>query len=195
MTRGDHACGSDRVAEVARSLDADIIVNVQGDEPLIDSETIDRAVEALVEDRDAQVATTWEHITDPSDVLSPAVVKVVVDSQRNGLYFSRAPIPWPREPVGRYGSLAAALKHEPALLSSFKKHTGLYAYRRAFLLDFTSWPQSHLEHTEALEQLRALERGVKIKVVEAGASSIGVDTIEDFERAREIIERGLRVAV
>jgi 3-deoxy-manno-octulosonate cytidylyltransferase (CMP-KDO synthetase) len=162
---------------------------------LVEPETIDRAVEALAAEHDAQVATTWEHITDPGDVLSPAVVKVVVDGQRNGLYFSRAPIPWPREAVRRYGSLAAALDHEPALLSTFRKHTGLYAYRRTFLLKFNSWPQSALERIEALEQLRSLERGVKIKVVEAAASSIGVDTIEDFERVRAIIESGLRLAV
>src|SRR5262249_36192519 len=129
------------------------------------------------------------------DVLSPAVVKVVLDEECNGVYFSRAPIPWPRDAVARYGNLEAALEQDPALLSTFKKHTGLYVYRREFLLEFTSWPQSPLERVEALEQLRILERGFKLKVVEAAAPSIGVDTEADLERARALIESGTEVTV
>jgi len=195
MTRVDHPTGTDRIAEVARDLDAEIIINVQGDEPLIEPETIDRAVSALVIDREAEIATTCEPIDYPADVLSRAVVKVVVDGQGRALNFSRAPIPFPNQAVERHGSIEAALGAEPALLSTFRKHTGLYVYRREFLLKFASWPQSERERAESLEQVRALERGVKIAVVEAKSPSIGVDTLEDLERVRAIIERPTQVAV
>lgn len=188
MTRGDHQSGSDRVAEVARNLEAEIIVNVQGDEPLIDPETIDRAVGALVADDRAQIVTTCEPVDGIADVLSPAVVKVVVDDEGYATSFSRSPIPFPHQAVTRNGSIEAALEREPALLFSFLKHTGLYAYRREFLLEFSSWPRSASEKEQSLEQLRALERGVTIKVVEAATRSIGVDTIEDLERVRALVE-------
>ncbi len=195
LTRERHATGTDRIAEVARDLDAEIIVNVQGDEPLIEPETIDRAVNALVMDREAEIATTCEPIDDLADVLSRAVVKIVVGDEGRALEFSRAPIPFPNQAVLRHGSIEAALECEPALLSTFRKHTGLYVYRREFLLKFTSWPQSEAEASESLEQLRALERGVKIRVVEAKSPSIGVDTIEDLERVRLLIESKVKVAV
>jgi 3-deoxy-manno-octulosonate cytidylyltransferase (CMP-KDO synthetase) len=195
MTSRDHATGTDRIAEVAGNLDAEIVVNVQGDEPLIEPETIDRAVSALINNSEAEIATTSEPIYDLADVLSRAVVKVVVDAEGRALNFSRGPIPFPNQAVARHGSIEAALGNEPALLSTFRKHTGLYAYRREFLLKFTSWPQSERERAESLEQLRALERGVNIRVVEAKSSSIGVDTIEDLERVRRLIELNERVAV
>jgi 3-deoxy-manno-octulosonate cytidylyltransferase (CMP-KDO synthetase) len=195
MTHERHPTGTDRVAEVARNLDAEIIVNVQGDEPLIEPETIDRAVHALIIDREAAIATTCEPIDDLADVLSRAVVKVVVDDAGRALNFSRAPIPFPNQAVLRHGSIEAALECEPALLSTFRKHTGLYVYRREFLLKFIGWPQSEAEKSESLEQLRALERGVKIRVVEASAPSVGVDTIEDLERVRLLIESKVKVAV
>jgi 3-deoxy-manno-octulosonate cytidylyltransferase (CMP-KDO synthetase) len=195
MTREGHATGTDRIAEVAQDLDAEIIVNVQGDEPLIDSETIDRAVSALINDPEAEIATTCEPIVDIADVLSRSVVKVVMDDAGRALKFSRSPIPFPNQAVSRHGSIEAALEREPALLSTFRKHTGLYAYRREFLLKFTSWPQSEAERAESLEQLRALERGVKIRVVEAKSRSIGVDTIEDLERVRALVESSAKVAV
>ena len=195
MTRERHATGTDRIAEVARDLDVEIIVNVQGDEPLIEPETIDRAVTALINDREAEIATTCEAIDQPVDVLSRAVVKVVVDDAGRALEFSRSPIPFPNQAVSRHGSIEAALEREPALLSTFRKHTGLYVYRREFLLRLTSWPQSAAEAAESLEQLRALERGVKIRIVEASAPSIGVDTIEDLERVRAMIESNVKVAV
>ena len=188
MTRADHKTGTDRIAEVAHNLRADIIVNVQGDEPLIDPATIDRVVNALA-DADAQMATTFEAIDNADDVLSPSVVKVVFDKQEYATNFSRNPIPFPHQAVEQHGSLEAALRQEPALLSSFKKHTGLYAYRRDFLLEFTRWPQSENERKESLEQLRALDRGVKIKVVEAASPSIGVDTEDDLKRVRQLIGR------
>jgi 3-deoxy-manno-octulosonate cytidylyltransferase (CMP-KDO synthetase) len=188
MTRGDHASGTDRLAEVALTLsDADIVVNVQGDEPLISPETIDSAVAALVQDDNCPLATTWEPITSPIDVLSPDVVKVVIDEGGYALYFSRAPVPYPREATHKYGSIAAALENEPGLASQFRKHTGLYVYRRDFLLEFARWPPSPLERAESLEQLRAVEQGIKIKVVQAAAPSIGVDTLEDLERVRAVL--------
>jgi 3-deoxy-manno-octulosonate cytidylyltransferase (CMP-KDO synthetase) len=189
MTRADHKTGTDRIAEVAHNLHKEIIVNVQGDEPLIDPATIDRAVEALVNDAAAQIATTYESINEPADVVNPSVVKVAFDSEGYATMFSRRPIPLPNQAVEKYGSIEAALGYEPALLFHFKKHTGLYAYRRNFLLEFTRWPQSDREREESLEQMRALDRGVKIRVVEAATRSIGVDTEEDLERVRAIIEQ------
>jgi 3-deoxy-manno-octulosonate cytidylyltransferase (CMP-KDO synthetase) len=192
MTSADHQSGSDRLAEVAAALDtADVIVNVQGDEPLISPLTIERAVDALINDDEALVVTTSEAMTDAADVLSADVVKVLVDRAGRALYFSRAPIPFPRDAVREHGTLEAALARDPSLLTLFHKHTGLYAYRRAFLLDYAGWPRTGLETTEALEQLRALERGVTIRVVEADEPSIGVDTLEDLERVRAMIrEKG-----
>lgn len=188
MTREDHASGSDRLAEVAATLgNTDVIVNLQGDEPLISPQTIERAVAELFRDETAQVVTTSEEIESAADVLSADVVKVVTDASGRALYFSRSPIPFPRDAVRRYGTLAAALESEPALLQTFRKHTGLYVYRRAFLLEYTRWPQSTLERTESLEQLRALERGAVIKVIEADSPSIGVDTEQDLERVRKIL--------
>jgi 3-deoxy-manno-octulosonate cytidylyltransferase (CMP-KDO synthetase) len=189
MTRADHASGSDRLSEVAATLiDADVIVNLQGDEPLVSPLTIERAVDALLMDEAVEVVTTCEEITEAADVLSADVVKVVARKDGRALYFSRSPVPFPRDAVRRYGTLLAALEIEPQLLALFRKHTGLYVYRRAFLLEYTRWPQSHLERAESLEQLRALERGVIIKVVEAESVSIGVDTERDLERVRKILE-------
>ena len=189
MTRADHMSGSDRISEVAAALDDfEIIVNVQGDEPLISPRTIERAVDELLNDKEALIVTTSEEIAEIKDVLSFDVVKVVVDESGHALYFSRAPIPHLRDEVRRHGSLENALHSDPSLLLHFRKHTGLYAYRRKFLLEYTRWPPSQLERAEALEQLRALERGVKIKVLEADEASIGVDTPEDLERVREIFK-------
>ena len=206
MTSRDHASGTDRIAEVAAALtDFDIVVNVQGDEPLVSPLTIERAVNAIREEgtgeprnsskgngervsEETGIVTTWEPIESVADVLNPDVVKIVVDGNRRAVYFSRSPVPYPRDAVRRHGSLEAALHKEPNLLGSFRKHTGLYVYRRDLLLAFARWPQSELERSEALEQLRALEHGVKIKAIPATTSSIGVDTIEDLERVRSIFE-------
>ena len=189
MTRTDHASGSDRLAEVAAMLDdAEVIVNLQGDEPLISPQTIERAVDELTRDATVPIVTTAEKITDAADLLSSDVVKVVTDDAGRALYFSRSPIPFPREAVRRYGTLLAALEIEPSLLTTFRKHTGLYVYRRQFLLEYSQWPQSALERAESLEQLRALEHGATIKVVEADSPSIGVDTVQDLERVRKILE-------
>jgi 3-deoxy-manno-octulosonate cytidylyltransferase (CMP-KDO synthetase) len=188
MTSPDHASGSDRLAEAVAALDEkfDLIVNVQGDEPLISPRTIERAVSALAEDADAVVSTTCEPINETSDVLSPDVVKVVSDSRGYALYFSRSPVPYLRDEARRLGSLVAALEAEPALLARFRKHTGLYVYRREFLLAFARLPQGHLEKLESLEQLRIIESGAHVRVVEVEESSIGVDTAEDLDRVRAI---------
>jgi 3-deoxy-manno-octulosonate cytidylyltransferase (CMP-KDO synthetase) len=190
MTSASHASGSDRLVEAAAALDEsfEIIVNVQGDEPLISPSTIERAVAALAEDAAAAVATTCEPIREAADALSPDVVKVVTDARGYALYFSRAPIPFPREAVRRHGSIAAALDAEPALLANFRKHTGLYTYRREFLLAFARLPRGRLEREESLEQLRILEMGAGVRVVEVEETSIGVDTEADLERVREIVE-------
>ncbi|MET0624837.1 MAG: 3-deoxy-manno-octulosonate cytidylyltransferase [Pyrinomonadaceae bacterium] len=190
MTSPEHASGSDRLAEAAAGLDCDIVVNVQGDEPLISPETIEVAVGALLEDEGAAVSTTSEPIETAADVLSHDVVKVVVGGDGRALYFSRSPVPFPREAARRYGSLAAALEVEPRLLATFRKHTGLYVYRRAFLLEYARWPQTPLERAESLEQLRILERGHAVRVVEAAAPSIGVDTEDDLRRVRQMLEGG-----
>ncbi len=184
LTRSDHLSGTDRIAEVAQDLTAEIIVNVQGDEPLINPETIDRAVAALIEDSSIQMSTSSEPINDVDEVFKSSVVKVAVDASGCATNFSRNAIPFPNQAVQKYGSIEAALRQEPALLSSFRKHTGLYAYRREFLLQFAGWPTSERERQESLEQLRALERGVRIKVIEAASPSIGVDTMEDLELVR-----------
>jgi 3-deoxy-manno-octulosonate cytidylyltransferase (CMP-KDO synthetase) len=131
--------------------------------------------------------TTWEPMESATDVLNPDVVKIVLDDNERAIYFSRSPVPYPREAVRRHGSVEAAIYAEPALLTSFRKHTGLYVYRREVLLEFAQWPQSALELLESLEQLRALEHGVNIKAIEANAPSIGVDTLEDLERVRQLV--------
>jgi len=192
LTSEHHTSGTDRVAEVAAQMpDAEIIVNVQGDEPLISPATIERAVETMAAEiakpNGAGIVTTWEPIESSDDLLNPDLVKVVFDEDENAVYFSRSPVPYPRDAVNSYGSLAAAWENEPELNKLFRKHTGLYVYRRDVLLEFTNWPQSQLEKVEALEQLRALAHGVKIKVVAACAASTGVDTLADLERVRELV--------
>jgi 3-deoxy-manno-octulosonate cytidylyltransferase (CMP-KDO synthetase) len=192
MTSADHASGSDRLAEVAESLPSgSIVVNVQGDEPLIAPDTIDRAVEALIEDDMVDIATTCEPIDSIDELLNGNVVKVVTNERGHALYFSRSPMPYPRDASLRYdGDPNKAIREEPELMSIFRKHTGLYVYRREFLLEFTKMPQSRLEKIEMLEQLRALENGAVIKVVEAASKSIGVDTQEDLDEVRRIIAAG-----
>lgn len=196
-TSSDHASGSDRVAEIAAGLpDGSLIVNVQGDEPLIRPETIDAAVTALAEDPDADMATAAEPIEDLwCELLNGNIVKVVVAENGYALYFSRSPMPWPREASLRYGGdLDKAIENEPDLLSNYRKHTGLYVYRREFLLKFAAWPATALEKYEMLEQLRALEHGARIRVVDTAAGSIGVDTQEELEKVIAIIEGRGRAA-
>lgn len=188
LTRNDHASGTDRLAEVASEMDdVETIVNVQGDEPLISPLTIDAAVAALGRTPSAGIATTWESIETAEDVLNPNVVKVVVTQDGRAVYFSRSAVPYPRDAVTRHGSIEIALRQEPNLFSSFKKHTGLYVYRREVLLEFSKWPRSRLENLEQLEQLRAIENGITIVAVEAATNSVGVDTRADLRRVQGII--------
>ena len=164
MTSPAHRTGTDRTAEVARNLACDIVISVQGDEPLIDPSVITEIVAPLLSDPSVQMSTPCCAITDPRDYADPNVVKVVTALNGDALYFSRAPIPSGPRP--------------------FFKHIGLYAYRREFLLAFAAMPQTPLELAESLEQLRALEHGVRIRTVETHYDSLGVDTPEDLERAR-----------
>jgi 3-deoxy-manno-octulosonate cytidylyltransferase (CMP-KDO synthetase) len=186
LTSPDHSTGTDRLAEVATKLNADIIVNVQGDEPLIEPATIEAALAPLLADNSIVMSTTSEPIESAADLLNPNVVKVVTDPEGFALYFSRSPIPFPRAAVQAQGSIEAALKAEPDLFSRYAKHTGMYVYRREFLLRYAKLPPTPLEQSELLEQLRALEHGYKIKVVRVAHRSIGVDTPEDLERVRRL---------
>jgi 3-deoxy-manno-octulosonate cytidylyltransferase (CMP-KDO synthetase) len=189
MTSPNHQSGTDRIAEIARSLDFDIVVNVQGDEPLIDPSTIDAAVEPLLEDSTIQISTTSEPITSVEDVLNPAVVKVITDARGFAIYFSRSPIPFVRTAPGL--TLEDTLKSDALLLSYYRKHSGLYAYRSDFLQKFAATEQSELERLESLEQLRAIENGYAIKVVKVEHRSTGVDTEQDYERVKRLIEENL----
>ena len=190
MTSPDHRSGSDRIAEVAENLPAgSIIVNVQGDEPLIAPDTIDAAVYALKDDNAAEMSTTSEPIGDILELLNSNVVKVVVGNNGYAIYFSRSPVPFLRDAALRHGGdQDSAIIEEPDLIANFRKHTGLYVYRREYLLRFSKLPQTKLEQIEMLEQLRALEDGAKIRVVDAIGTSIGVDTQGDLERVRPILE-------
>ena len=181
MTREDHASGTDRIAEVAAELgwsDDAIVVNVQGDEPLIDPALIRQVAHELEEGSDAVMATACHPISSIEEFLNPNVVKVVCDARGHALYFSRAPMPWPRD------AFAASRSELPAGLPAMR-HVGLYAYRVAFLRRYGALSPSPLERFEALEQLRVLWHGFRIRVVEADhAPEAGVDTVEDLERIR-----------
>jgi 3-deoxy-manno-octulosonate cytidylyltransferase (CMP-KDO synthetase) len=188
MTSPLHNSGSDRVAEVAENLpENSIIINLQADEPLIEPSVLQKAAGEMLKNSEIKILTTCEKIEEPADVLNPNVVKVVLDRKGFALYFSRSPIPFPREAVRKYGSLEKALFEEKQLISLFRKHTGLYAYRRETLLEFSRLNQSKLEQIENLEQLRALENSIPIKVIETREKSIGVDTLEDFQKVQEIL--------
>ena len=171
MTRATHRTGTDRIAEVAADLSCGIVLNVQGDEPMIEPAMIEQVIAPLAADPAAVMSTVYCAITDPSDHANPNVVKVVSDRQGRALYFSRAPIPHLRD---------IRLRRLPPAY----KHIGLYGYRRAFLLTLAALPQTPLELSESLEQLRALEHGYRIHAVETQHDSIGVDTPEDLDRVR-----------
>jgi len=179
MTRPDHLSGTDRVAEVASAYeDAELIVNVQGDEPLIDPNAIDAAVLPLLEEPAIPMGTLKKRIEDPRELTDPNVVKVVSNRFENAIYFSRSTIPYVRD--------TGAVTHF--------KHIGLYVYRRDFLLKYSALPVGPLEEAERLEQLRALENGFSIRVVETDYESLGVDTPADLERVQGLIAAG-RAAV
>jgi 3-deoxy-manno-octulosonate cytidylyltransferase (CMP-KDO synthetase) len=171
MTRSDHPSGTDRVAEAAALSSANVIVNIQGDEPLLDPAAIDTAVLALLDDPFCQMGTLKKRIFNPDEILNPNVVKVVTSHDGRALYFSRSPIPYDR-----------------AANAIYYKHIGLYVYRRDLLLSYSSLKPGVLEQTEKLEQLRALENGIPIRVAETEYESIGVDTPEDLETVEKLFQ-------
>ncbi len=185
MTSCDHCSGTDRLAEVTGRLDCDVIVNVQGDEPMIAPEAIDAAVEPLLADEDLQMSTIATPIEDLDEHRDPAAVKVVVDAAGYALYFSRAPIPYFRVAEGEQEP-DAPRRHPKSGMQPLK-HIGLYVYRRKMLLWYAGLEPSSLEQTEGLEQLRVLQAGRRIRVVTVDYSPIGVDTPEDLKRVRDLL--------
>lgn len=182
MTRADHPTGTDRLAEVASQLDSELIVNVQGDEPLIDPSMIDQAVRPLLDDPTIKMGTLMSRIDQLDDFYSPNVVKVVTDQTGFALYFSRSPIPCPRD------FSAEELSSKLDELKLFR-HIGLYVYQRDFLLQYPQLPKTPLENLENLEQLRALETGVRLFVAETDSVCHGVDTPQDLERVVGLMEK------
>jgi 3-deoxy-manno-octulosonate cytidylyltransferase (CMP-KDO synthetase) len=180
MTGKDHETGTDRLAEVARRLDSDLIVNVQGDEPLIEPAMIDQAIKPFMDDPNLLIGTLKTQIKTLHDFLSPNVVKVVTDHEGFALYFSRSPLPNYRD---KWNDLKDEKFAAGTILSY--KHIGLYVYRREFLIRYAGMPQTPLERAEKLEQLRVLENGYRIRVVETGHETIGVDTPVDLEKVLE----------
>jgi 3-deoxy-manno-octulosonate cytidylyltransferase (CMP-KDO synthetase) len=174
MTSARHATGTDRVAEVAKKLRADIIVNLQGDEPVFDPRLVERMVRVFSRQPDVDIVTACHALRDADDFLDPHIVKVVFDRRGRALYFSRAPIP-------------SAARDEP----SAWRHVGVYAYRRAALLRFARLPRTPLEITERLEQLRALENGMTIAVVETKHETVGVDVPADVKKVEKILAHSL----
>ena len=172
MTRGDHVSGTDRIAEVVAGLRCRAVVNLQGDEPLIEPDTIDAAVKPLLEDSTLEMSTISRPFASPEEFRNPNVVKVVTNARGDALYFSRAAIPASRE---------------TGLPSPARAHVGLYVYRRETLLKLAALPAAPLEIIESLEQLRALAHGIRIRVVETTHAAAGVDTPEDLERVRQLM--------
>jgi 3-deoxy-manno-octulosonate cytidylyltransferase (CMP-KDO synthetase) len=176
MTRADHLSGTDRAAEVASAEDAEIIVNIQGDEPMISPAAIDAAILPLVHSRQVVMATLKKSIEDAREITDPNVVKVVTNRSGDAVYFSRCAIPFERERAGG---------------TPYFKHIGLYVYRRRFLLAYPALPVGPLETAERLEQLRALENGFRIRVVETEYESLGVDTAEDLKRVSQLFDASI----
>lgn len=168
------ATGTDRIVQAVENLRVDIIINIQGDEPLMDPKTIDALTAALIEDKTCIMATVIKEITKLEDLNNPNVVKVVIDQNRNALYFSRSLIPFNRDSV-------------KVNTVRYFKHLGLYGYRKKFLMKFKGLPKSRLEHAEQLEQLRVLEAGYKIKTIETDKETIGVDTPADLVRVQKLL--------
>lgn len=180
LTPPEVTTGSERVGLLARDIDADVVINLQGDEPLISPTAVGDAIRKLYENPHLNVATLGFPIQTEEEWLNPAVVKVIVDNEGNAIYFSRAPLPYHRDEEFR------------ANLPLLYRHIGVYVYRKAFLMDFLTWPEGVLESKEKLEQLRILERGYKIKVVAADMFSPGVDTPEDVSGIEKMMkERGM----
>lgn len=173
MSQKEHECGSDRIAEAVEFMDIDIVINVQGDEPFTDKESLEKLIAVFKDDHNKNIdlASLMVHITDDDEINNPNTVKVVIDKFDFALYFSRSPIPFPRD------------KNAGA---KYFKHKGVYAFRKEALLDFCRFPMLTLEASEKLEQLRYLEYGKRIKMVETDVQGVEIDTPEDLERAKKI---------
>jgi 3-deoxy-manno-octulosonate cytidylyltransferase (CMP-KDO synthetase) len=202
MTSAHHTTGTDRITEVAKKFEADIIVNIQGDEPLIEPKVIDMAVEPFLNPPSPpflkggqggviQMGTICTKIKSDNELKDPNVVKVVIDRNGFALYFSRFPIPYTRE--RGQGARGKGQGYDIRSSALHYKHIGLYVYKKDFLLKFAGMKPTPLEESEKLEQLRALENGYKIKVVETEYNSIGVDTPKDLERVKEILKKRTRI--
>lgn len=187
FTSKSHPSGTDRLREIVNPLDVDIVVNIQADEPLLHHSMIDNLVDAMRQDKNIVMSSLMRKIDDMSELENPNTVKVVVDKNNFALYFSRSPIPFLRDrhPTSPGDEDKGHLRGK----SRFFKHIGLYAYTKDFLFTFANLPQSSLEQCEKLEQLRALESGYKIMMVETKYDTIGVDTPEDLERAKIMLGR------
>jgi 3-deoxy-manno-octulosonate cytidylyltransferase (CMP-KDO synthetase) len=186
MTSSKHESGTDRIAEAVRDINCNIVINVQGDEPFIRPEMIDDVVTILNEDNRAAIATLAKKTNDVSEITSPNVVKVVTDSEGFALYFSRSPIPYHRD---NWSSLDG-IEHSTGTGKVFK-HIGIYGFRKEALLKYTQLRKSRLEMVEKLEQLRALDAGMKIKVGETVHETLGIDTVEDLRKAEEWLSLSL----
>ncbi|TAI48323.1 3-deoxy-manno-octulosonate cytidylyltransferase [Flagellimonas allohymeniacidonis] len=173
MSKEEHESGSDRIAEAVLDLDVDIVINVQGDEPFIDSESLTRVIQVFHEDdnKEIDLASLMTPITDWNEISNPNTVKVIVDKNKFALYFSRSPIPYPRD---------------ESFEAVYYKHKGIYAFRKRALLDFQRLPMMPLEAKEKIEAIRFLEYGKKIKMVETHVTGIEIDTPEDLDRARKV---------
>ena len=176
MTRTAHRTGTERVAEVAAREGGDVFVNVQGDEPMLDPQSIDVAVNALLEEPQASISTVATLIKTPGDIMDPNVVKAVLDFDGNAIYFSRAPIPWVRDRASKI-----QVRH--------LKHLGLYVFQREALLEYPTLPQGELERIEQLEQLRWIENAWKIRVAEVQHDAVSVDVPEDVARVEKLLEK------
>ena len=173
MSKKEHECGSDRIAEAVESLDIDIVINVQGDEPFTDKESLQKLIDVFKDDDDKNIdlASLMVHITDLEEINNPNTVKVIVDRNNFALYFSRSPIPYPRD---------------QSVNVKYYKHKGVYAFRKEAILDFYNLPMLELEASEKIECIRYLEYGKRIKMVETDVQGVEIDTPEDLERAKKI---------
>jgi len=183
MTKDTHESGTDRIAEAVQTIECDIVINVQGDEPFIEPELIEELVNAFNEDN-TQMASAVHKITKVDELKNYNVVKVTIDNKHNALYFSRSIIPYHRD---GWDSLLNYHENIPKSLK-FYRHLGIYAYTKEFLLTYSEMEQSYLERLEKLEQLRVLENGYKINMIETNYNSIGIDTIEDYHKALELLK-------
>jgi 3-deoxy-manno-octulosonate cytidylyltransferase (CMP-KDO synthetase) len=176
ITKSTHKSGTDRIGEAVSAIDCDIVINVQGDEPFIEPSLIEALVNSFV-NSEISMSSAMSKINNVKDLQNTNIVKVVTDLHNNALFFSRSLIPFPRDVK------EISIANEVIEESQFFRHIGIYGYRKDFLLHFVNLKQSYLEKVEKLEQLRALENGFKIKMIEASSSLIGIDTQEDYEEA------------